>query len=156
MLEKVKVHYELNDERKIDTMLDQTDFEILSLLKKNSRLQWREIGEIVHLTGQAVANRIRKMEDMGIIEGYTVKLNQSKLGNNLIAFITIFMKTTNHPSFQNFINEKIEVLEGNRISGEGCYLLKVNVSNENSLMDLLDEILKYGNYRVNISIGKIK
>jgi Lrp/AsnC family leucine-responsive transcriptional regulator len=71
-----------------------TVFEILSLLKKNSRLQWREIGEIVHLTRQAVANRIRKMEDMGTIEGYTVKLNQIKLGNNLIAFITIFMKTT--------------------------------------------------------------
>lgn len=137
-------------------MLDQTDFEILSLLKKNSRIQWREVGELVHLTGQAVANRIRKMEDMSIIEGYTIKLNQSKLDKSLIAFITIFMKTTDHLSFQSFIKEKPEILEGNRISGDGCYLLKVNVSNEQELMDMLDEILKYGNYRVNISIGKIK
>ncbi|MBC2578831.1 Lrp/AsnC family transcriptional regulator [Clostridium sp. DJ247] len=137
-------------------MLDQTDFHILSLLKKNSRIQWREIGELVHLTGQAVANRIRRMEDLGVIEGYTINLNQNKLGKNLIAFITVFMKTTDHLSFQNFIKEKPEVLEGNRISGDGCYLLKVNVSNEEELMNILDEILSYGNYRVNISIGKIK
>lgn len=137
-------------------MLDQTDFEILSLLKKNSRIQWREIGELVHLTGQSVANRIRKMEELGVIQGYTVKLDQSKLGKTLIAFIIIFMKTTNHLSFQTFIKEKSEILEANRISGDGCYLLKVNVSNEEGLMNLLDEILKYGNYRVNISIGKIK
>lgn len=137
-------------------MLDQTDFQILSLLKKNSRIQWREIGELVHLTGQSVANRIRKMEELGVIQGYTVKLDQSKLGKTLIAFITIFMKTTDHLSFQTFIKEKSEILEANRISGDGCYLLKVNVSNEADLMNLLDEILKYANYRVNISIGKIK
>lgn len=137
-------------------MLDQTDLEILSLLKDNSRIQWREIGEIVHLTGQAVANRIRRMEDMDIIEGYTVKLNQSKLGKNLIAFITVFMKSTDHLSFQNFIKENEEILEGNRISGDGCYLLKANVSNDSALMKLLDKVLEYGNYRVNISIGKIK
>lgn len=137
-------------------MLDQTDFEILSLLKNNSRIQWREIGEIVHLTGQAVANRIRRMEDMGIIEGYTVKLNQTKLGKNLTAFITIFMKSTDHLSFQNFIRENEEILTCDRISGEGCYLLKAHLSNEESLMNLLDKTLKYGNYRVNISIGRIK
>lgn len=155
-MEKTKVLYELNDERNLEIMLDQTDFEILSLLKKNSRIQWREIGDLVHLTGQSVANRIRKMEDLGVIQGYTVKLDQSKLGKSLIAFITIFMKTTDHLSFQTFIKEKSEILEANRISGDGCYLLKVNVSNEEDLMNLLDEILKYGNYRVNISIGKIK
>lgn len=146
----------LNGERKLRIMLDQTDFHIISLLKKNSRIQWREIGEIVHLTGQAVANRIHRMEDLGIIEGYTINLNQNKLGKSLIAFITVFMKTTEHLSFQNFINDRSEVLEANRISGDGCYLLKVNVSNEQELMNMLDEILRYGNYRINISIGKIK
>lgn len=137
-------------------MLDQTDLQIISLLKKNSRIQWREIGELVHLTGQAVANRIRRMEQLGIIEGYTINLNESKLGKKLIAFITVFMKTTDHLSFMNLIKDKEEVLEANRISGEGCYLLKVNVSNEEELMHILDEILIYGNYRINISIGKIK
>ncbi|WP_027416420.1 Lrp/AsnC family transcriptional regulator [Aneurinibacillus terranovensis] len=137
-------------------MIDQTDFKILSLLCGNSRLQWREIGEQVHLTGQAVANRIRRMEELGIIEGYTLRLNERKLGKAMTAFVTVFMKTVDHPAFHQFITEKEAVVEANRISGEGCYLLKVTVSGQDELSLFLDEILKYGNYRVNLSIGKLK
>lgn len=137
-------------------MLDQTDIKILSLLKENSRLQWREIGELVHLTGQAVANRIKKMEQTGIIQGYTINLNNSKLGKSLIAYITVFMKTYNHSSFIEFIKNNESISECDRISGDGCYLLKANVLNEENLMHLLNKVLEFGNYRVNISIGKIK
>ncbi|MHC1681753.1 MAG: Lrp/AsnC family transcriptional regulator [Clostridiaceae bacterium] len=137
-------------------MLDETDLKILSILSKNSRFQWREIGESVHLTGQAVANRIRKMEELGVIEGYTVKLNPSKLGENLTAFITVFMKTIDHVAFQNFIKDSESICEAHRISGDGCYLLKSRVNSDKELNLLLDEILKYGNYRLNLSIGNIK
>lgn len=137
-------------------MLDETDLKILSLLIENSRLQWREVGELVHLTGQAVGNRIRKMEELGVIDGYTVKLDSSKLGKNLTAFITVFMKTTDHLTFQNFIKESKLVSEAHRVSGEGCYLLKAKISDDKELNQLLDKILRFGNYRVNLSIGKIK
>lgn len=137
-------------------MLDETDLKILSLLNENSRLQWREVGEFVHLTGQAVGNRIRKMEELGVIEGYTVKLNASKLGKNLIAFVTVFMKTTDHLAFQSFIEGSKLVSEAHRVSGDGCYLLKAEISDDKELNELLYNILKFGNYRVNLSIGKIK
>lgn len=137
-------------------MLDQTDFEIINLLSKNSRIQWREIGEKVHLTGQAVANRIRRMEDMGIIVGYTVKLNKSKLGKNIVGFVTIFMKTADHTSLQKFINENELILEADKVTGEGCYLLKINASNQEELTEFLDKLLKYGNYKINLSIGRVK
>ncbi|HWP97787.1 MAG TPA: Lrp/AsnC family transcriptional regulator [Syntrophomonadaceae bacterium] len=137
-------------------MLDETNIKILTLLMNNSRMQWREIGEEVHLTGQAVANRIRKMEDLGIIEGYTVKINENKLGNSVLAFITVFMKTTDHQAFLRFIDDKEIIKEANQISGEGCYLLRVNTSTQEELLGLLNEMLKYGNYRVNLSIGKVK
>ena len=84
-------------------MLDQTDLQILNLLTKNSRMQWQEIGEEVHLTGQAVRNRINKMEKLGVIEGYTIKINSKMIGKELTAFVTIFMKTTDHGSFQKYI-----------------------------------------------------
>ncbi len=137
-------------------MLDQTDFEILSLLTKNARIQWREIGELVHLTGQAVANRIRKMEEDGIIEGYSVKVNEAKMEKSLIAFVIISMKNKEHFVFRKFVKEAEHILEANRISGDGCYLLKIKASTQDELMKYLDEILKYGDYRVNVSIGKIK
>lgn len=137
-------------------MIDQTDIEILRWLQKNSRMQWKEIGEKVHLTGQAVAARIRKLEDLGIIEGFTVKLNPNKLGNSITAFITVFMKTTDHYFFQQFLVHKETIAEAHRVSGEGCYWLKANISSQEELNVLLDEILKYGNYRVNLSIGSVK
>lgn len=137
-------------------MLDQTDMKILTLLKENSRLQWRQIGELVHLTGQAVANRIKNMEQNRVIEKYTINLNSSKLDKSLIAYITVFMKTSNHPVFIQFIKNTESIIECHRISGDGCYLLKVNIPNEENLMCLLNKILKFGNYRVNISISKIK
>jgi Lrp/AsnC family leucine-responsive transcriptional regulator len=137
-------------------MLDQTDLAILKLLQQNSRMQWREIGELVHLTGQAVGNRIRKMEELGIIEGYSVKINPDKLGSSVQAFVTIFMKTNNHSAFQDFIKQREEISEAHRISGEGCYTLKVSVASAEELNRLLDDILQYANYRVNISIGTVK
>lgn len=136
-------------------MLDETDLKILSLLSENSKLQKKEIGDIVHLTGQAVANRIYRMEQLGVIEGFTIKLNASKLGKILTAFITVFMKTNDHQSFQKFIKESKSICEAHRISGEGCYLLKALTSDDNELNKLLDDILKYGNYKVNLSIMNI-
>lgn len=155
-LEKVVVCFQLHHERKFIIMLDQTDIKILNLLKENSRLQWREIGELVHLTGQAVANRIKKMEQSGVIEKYTIISNNSKPGKSLTAYITVFMKTSNHPAFIQFVKSNKAIVECHRISGDGCYLLKANVTNEENLMCLLNKILDFGNYRLNISIDRIK
>lgn len=137
-------------------MIDQTDIEILNLLIDNSRMQWQEIGDRVHLTGQGVKNRINRMEKLGVIEGYTLKVNWGKLGKDIIAFITIFMKTTDHMAFQKYIKKNSLIIETNRISGEGCYMLKVRASNQEEIVKLLDEILQYGNYKINLSIENIK
>ena len=137
-------------------MLDQTDWKILQCLQNNSRMQWQEIGKAVHLTGQAVAARIRRMQDMEIIERFTISLNQDKLGKPLLAFITVFMKTQNHAAFQHFLANQEEIIEAYRISGEGCYWLKAQLANQEGISTLLDAILLHGNYRINLSIHKIK
>lgn len=137
-------------------MPDNTDMAILELLRQDSRLQWKEIGEKVHLTGQAVALRIRKLEDMGVLEGYTVRLNMEKLGRTITGFVTVSMKTAEHQAFQQFIRDCGDITEAHRISGSGCYLLKVSVADRQELNRLLDEVLRFGNYSLNISIGNIK
>lgn len=137
-------------------MLDNTDWEIIKLLKVNAKMQYRDIGEQVHLTGQAVSNRISRMEELGVIKGYSVLLDDILLGKTITAYITIFMKTTNHSAFHTFLKSNKLVTEANRISGEGCYLLKVQATSQEELNIFLDSVLDYGNYRANISIGKIK
>lgn len=136
--------------------VDEIDLKILDLLDKNSRMTWKEIGEIVHMTGQAVASRISKLEDLNVLEGYCIRLNKNKLGFSITALVTVFMKSSNHGAFHRFIGEQKEIEEAFRISGEGCYSLKVVVTNQKELVEFLDKILVFGNYRVNLSISKIK
>lgn len=136
-------------------MVDDIDINILNLLKINARIQWKEIGKEIHMTGQAVGNRIRKMEDTGIIKAYSVFIDEIKLGKQ-IAFINVFMKTNEHAKFLDFMTKKDMIVEAHKISGEGCYILKVLIESQDQLNKLLDEILFYGNYRLNLSINKVK
>lgn len=135
--------------------MDATDFKILELLKENSRAQWKDIGEQVHMTGPAVAGRIRKMEDEGVIEGYTIRVSPEKMGKPVTAFITVYMETHDHQGFQTLIRAKTAIVEAHRTSGGGCYLLRAQVEDHSVLKELLDAILKFGNYGVSLSIEKI-
>jgi Lrp/AsnC family leucine-responsive transcriptional regulator len=137
-------------------MLDSLDLQIIKYLKENARAQWKEIGSKVHLTGQAVADRVHRLEDLGLIAGYTVELDETRLKAGLTVFITVFMKSNEHTAFQALIKNKQEIKEFHRISGEGCYWLRAVLPSHEELTVLLDEILPFGNYRLSMSIGKIK
>jgi Lrp/AsnC family leucine-responsive transcriptional regulator len=95
------------------------------------------------------------MQDEGIIEAFTVNLNTVKLGRPIDAFITVFMKSSDHLSFHRFLSDRDEVVEAYRITGEGCYWVKANLANQDELNILLDAILIYGNYKVSTAIKKI-
>lgn len=73
-------------------MLDNTDKLILTELSENSRITMKELGERVHLTGQAAALRVAKLEDAGVIERYTIKVNQAKLGITIHVMLNIYTK----------------------------------------------------------------
>ncbi|MCI1580981.1 MAG: Lrp/AsnC family transcriptional regulator [Clostridium beijerinckii] len=137
-------------------MFDEIDLKILDILLINSKIPLKEIGEHVHLTPQGVSNRIIRLQDLGIITQYTVCINNSLLGKNITAFITIFMKTTQHDKLTKFIKENTIITEAHRISGDGCYLLKVICSNMDEINLLLDKIMEYGTYRLSLSTSTIK
>lgn len=134
-------------------MIDEIDLEIIKILKKNSRIKWVELGEQVHMSGQAVGNRIKSMEEKGIIAYFTIALDESQL-NLQTAYVTFFMKNTDHVGLQKLLKASQEVAEAHRISGDGCYLFKV-ITQPNQLLLFLDSLLDFGNYRVNISIQKV-
>lgn len=137
-------------------MLDDIDRSIIDMLRNNSRLQWKQIGERIPMSGPAVANRIQRLEELGVIEGYTVKVNEQLLGNHQCIFITVQMKDYAHTKFMEFIRTRDEIKEAHRVSGEPCFILKVQLSDQDKLTQLLDEILVYGYYKINISIAQVK
>lgn len=136
-------------------MLDQTDLRIIEELSKNSRITMKELGEKVHLTGQAAASRVAKLEDNGVIEGYTVNINQAKLGCFIHAFITIITKTINHQPYLSFIKlQEKYIINNYKISGDGCYLLECKFPSNESLNQFLTELNEHANYKLSIVINK--
>jgi Lrp/AsnC family leucine-responsive transcriptional regulator len=137
-------------------MIDQTDLAILRLLRENARRQWKEIGERVHLTGQAVAARVRDLEEAGVIAGYTARVDEAKLGRPLTAFITVIMASADHAAFRRFLAGEERVAAAHRVSGDGCYWLRADLASAEELNALLERILRHGNYRLQLSTERIK
>jgi len=138
-------------------LIDDTDFRILQLLIDDSTLSHKEIGERVHMTGQAVGARIRRMQETQVIEGYSIRWNPEKLGLGIHAFVTVFLSSNAaHQSFQDFAKSNADVHELHRISGEGCYWMRVILRNQEQLNSFLDELLKYGNYKLVLSTNQVK
>ena len=133
--------------------LDSTDIQIIDCLKMNSRMQLKDISELVHLSAPAVAARIDKLESTGVIKHFTIEIDESKLNNSIQCFIILFMK---HLGLQKLIKSHYTIKEAHKISGHGCYLLKVHAKNQEELNALLDQLSLYGTYQLNISISKIK
>ncbi|MFS0576940.1 Lrp/AsnC family transcriptional regulator [Sporosarcina sp. 179-K 3D1 HS] len=136
--------------------IDDIDFQILHLLNENARIQWKEIGEKIHMTGQAVGNRIKKMEDFGIIQAYSIVIDELKVGLPYTAFVIFFMNSHTHDELLKFIDRRGEITEAHRVSGDACYLLKVTVSSQDALNNFLNDLLKYGNYQLYLSIKDVK
>lgn len=136
-------------------MLDQTDMRILDELSKNGRITMKELGEKVHLTGQAAASRVAKLEDNGVLEGYSIKINQAKLGCSMHAFITIFLNDPNHRPYISYIKaQENYILNNYKISGDGCYLLECRFPSNEHVDQFLVGLNEHANYKLSIVINK--
>ncbi|MDD9271634.1 Lrp/AsnC family transcriptional regulator [Paenibacillus sp. GCM10023248] len=134
-------------------MLDPTDQRILEELAKDGRMSMKKLGENVHLTGQAAANRVMRLEEEEVIEGYTVRLNYRKIGYSVHAFITIFTKSPDHRPLLSFIeSQRPYVMNHFKISGEGCYLMEGRFPSNEDLDKFLNALNGYANYKLSIVI----
>lgn len=133
--------------------MDPTDQHILRELSRNGRMTMREIGEKVHLTGQATAARVLKLEESGIIEGYTIRVSKEKLGHPVHAFVTAIMHEPRHQKFLDYLEGRPETVSRYfKTSGEGCYLIECHFPTHQELDMFLNDISEFANYKVTIAI----
>ena len=123
--------------------MDEIDSRILDALKENGRATASEISKKVSLSIPAVAERIRKLEQSGIIQQYTVRLNQKAQGYSLMAFILVNLDCSEHTDqFRTQIVRERNVLECHHIAGPNDYLLKVLVADTDELEHFISHVLK--------------
>ncbi|EAR63551.1 LrpA [Bacillus sp. NRRL B-14911] len=136
-------------------MLDGTDKHIIEELSKNSRIKMKELGEKVHLTGQAASARVAKLEDSGVIEGYTIKVNKEKMGYPVHAILHIYTKTANHQPYLSFVKKQEQyIIHNYKVSGESCYLLECRFPSNERLDEFLTGLSNAVSYKLSIVISK--
>lgn len=114
--------------------MDYIDYKILKELKANAREKASVISEKIGLSVSTVIDRIRKMEDNGIISGYTVKINQKKTGNDMTALMEVSLE---HPKYYDEFTEMIRnnpnIVDCYYLTGEFDFILKVITDSSDSL-----------------------
>ena len=119
-------------------MIDEMDRRILSLLQQDARLPNAEIARRVGMAPSATLERLRKLEERGVIQGYEARLDPRKIGFGLTAFI--FVKANDKAAEQDTgerLRQHPNVLEVHHIAGEDCYLVKVRAIDTEDLGRML-------------------
>ena len=143
--------------------LDEKDKSILRLLQQNAKATVREIAHAVHLSPTPVHERIKRMEDTGVITQYTALVNPVKVKKGLIVICYVSLKEHNKKSGAKFIKtiqDLSEITECFNISGEFDFLLKVVVENMDAYYDFhvnkLGQIENLGHLQSTFVMGVIK
>lgn len=143
--------------------LDQKDLAILKLLQSNARITVKEISDKVNLSTTPVYERIKWMEETGVIKQYATLIDPAKLNRRLMVIVNVSLKQHNKIAGSKFvrtINEMNEVLECYSISGEFDFMLKIVVEDMNAYYDFhvnrLSEMENIGNVQSIFVMGIVK
>ena len=124
--------------------LDQTDWRIIAELQRDGRLSYNQLARRVNLSSPAVAERVRRLEESGVIAGYQARIDPARAGLPLTAFVQMrcahgrcLLKTTT-------ADDLPEVVEIHKLSGNSCSMLKVRVASMSHLEGLLERLGQHG------------
>ncbi len=135
--------------------MDNLNWAILEELQKNARVSFSEVGRKIGLTSPAVAERVRKMEDAGIINSYKVNLSHQKTGYQLRAIITLRAFTGRLKAFLETVKTFKEVLNCYRITGNENIIMEVILRDQVHLEKLIDKLITYGETRTHIVLSNV-
>ncbi len=122
-------------------MLDKIDIQILNMLQEKARTKRNVLAELVGLSLPSLSERLKKLEERGVIEGYYAKLNKKIFAYDITAFITVVMDSSkNYHSLGSHVLKTPEILECYSVLGEGSHILKIIVQDTKALEKLLSKI----------------
>tara|TARA_B100001123_G_scaffold444693_1_gene594238 strand:- start:835 stop:1332 length:498 start_codon:yes stop_codon:yes gene_type:complete len=136
-----------------DPNLDPVGWRLLRALQDDARLSYRELGRRVGLSSPAVAERVRRMEEMGLITGYRATLDPSKVGYPIMVFINLKTTGQHHQRLDNTAQTLNEILECHHVTGQDNFIIKAIVSSLIHLEDLIARLRSYGDTTTSIVLS---
>ena len=134
--------------------LDETDRKIIEILQEDGRISMKDLGKLIGLTSPAVSERIKRLENCGIISGYKAIINPDALGRNITAFIHISLPGSQcYAEFLENAKSDPRIVECHHITGDDCSLLKVLVRDMQELENVIDSIKKIGSTKTSVILS---
>ncbi|MBM2618953.1 Lrp/AsnC family transcriptional regulator [Actinoplanes sp. LDG1-06] len=127
-----------------DFALDRTDWQLLTELQKDGRSSFAELARAVAMSPSAVAERIRRLEEAGVIAGYRASLDPERVGLQVMAFVRLRYPTGNYRPFHALLDSTPEIVEAHHVTGEDCFVLKVLARSMRHLEEITGRISGLG------------
>lgn len=124
--------------------MNPIDERIIQIMAKNARITMKELSEELGLSAPAVAERVKRLETTGVIQGYRAVVDRSKLGQGIVVFVNIDMPASLYKKFQEFAANAPEVGEYYYVTGQYSLIVKAYVSTTQHLAKLLEKMQAFG------------
>jgi Lrp/AsnC family transcriptional regulator, leucine-responsive regulatory protein len=138
------------------SLLDATDISILEALQEDGRIGISELGRRVGLSQPATSERVKRLEERGIILGYTAVVDPDALGLGMTAIIRVRTTHENIRTCLKQFSEMPQIIEIHRLTGEDCFLLKVIVPSPASLEAIVDATARHGSVTTSLVLRSEK
>jgi Lrp/AsnC family transcriptional regulator, leucine-responsive regulatory protein len=138
---------------RIERRLDDTDWRILRELQADGRLSFNELGRRVSLSPPAVAERVRRLEEAGIIAGYQARVDPARAGLPLTAFVQMRCRLDRCLLKTSKASDYPEVVEIHKLSGDHCSMLKVRAASMEHFEGLLERLGQHGEMRTSVVLS---
>jgi Lrp/AsnC family transcriptional regulator, leucine-responsive regulatory protein len=130
--------------------LDETDRRLIEALDRNARTSTADLARLVGLSPQSTADRVRRLEDLRVIAGFTVKLDPAALGLGIAAYIRVRPAMGELPRVAKLLAEIPEIVECDRVTGDDCFIAKVFVARVEDLERVIDRLLPFAQTNTSI------
>ena len=109
----------------VDPTIDRTDWRLLEELQRDGRASFADLARAVAMSPSAVAERIRRLEETGVIAGYRAVVDPERVGLQIMAMVRLRYPTGNYRPFHALLDSTPEIIEAHHVTGEDCFVLKV-------------------------------
>src|SRR5687768_14631504 len=130
--------------------LDATDWRILDALQDDGRMSFADLARAVAMSPSAVAERVRRLEESGVITGYRATISPERIGLGVMAFVRLRYPTGNYRPFHALLDSTPEIVEAHHVTGEDCFVLKVLARSMRHLEEVAGRISGLGSVKTSV------
>ncbi len=134
----------------VEIALDRTDWHLLAELQRDGRASFAELARAVAMSASAVTERVRRLEEAGVIAGYRAVVEPERVGLAVLAFVRLRYPTGNYRPFHALLDSTPEIVEAHHVTGEDCFVLKVLARSMRHLEEITGRIAGLGSVTTSV------